>query len=102
MDNKGKTMLCVFLAGTLFIGAIILNIWYLALVAAFFDWLPLPTNWMKFGEKVNKKALILHISLTLFAYGLLIAWIILRVQILSFLFLELWWSAVVAGFLIVS
>lgn len=97
MDNRMRTMLCVALAGLFFIPAIIFNIWYLAIIAAFFDWLPLPTGWMKIEGRKNKNAIILHIVLTLIAYAFLIIWLLLSYDSSRFLFLETWWLAVMAG-----
>ncbi len=89
-------MLCVSVAGVLFIAAIMTNIWQLAIVAAFFDWLPLPTGWMR-AKKANKKAVAVHVILTLIAYGLLIAWILIKRQVYKLGFIEFWWLAVMAG-----
>ncbi len=97
MDNQTKTMLCVATAGAFFIPAIIFNFWYLALIAAFFDWLPLPTGWMKIEKKKNKRLIVLHVILTLIAYAFLVMWIILQHTYLDFLFLEIWWLAVIVG-----
>ena len=99
MNNKERTLICVAIAGTLFIAAVIFDLWYLALIAAVFDWLPLPTGWMKFSDKPQKNIIILHIALTLIAYAFLIIWLI-RGGIYGFVFLEFWWSAVIAGFFI--
>ena len=96
MKNRDKTMLCVAIAGLFFIPAVILNLWYLAIIAAFFDWLPLPTGWMK-SERVNRKMVILHVIATLVAYAFLVIWLLLPQRIYGFLFLEIWWSAVVIG-----
>ncbi len=96
-SNKTKTMLCVALAGLFFIPVIIFNIWYFAIIAAFFDWLPLPTGWMKMERNKNKKMVILHVILTLIAYSFLVLWLILPIVVYKFLFMEIWWMAVIAG-----
>ena len=96
-SNKVKTMLCVSIAGFIFILAVLLNIPPLILLGAVFDWLPLPTGWMKFENEVNKKLLILHVILTVSAYLFAVAWLITGAWPLSLLFMELWWAAVMAG-----
>ncbi len=100
MKNRTKTLLCVALAGLFFIPAVVFNIWYLAIIAAFFDWLPLPTGWMKFGERKNTAAIALHVIFTLAAYSFLVLWLIFSLPASNFLFLELWWIAVIAGIFI--
>ncbi len=100
-DNRTKTMICVAIAGLLFIPAILLNIPYLAIVAAFFDWLPLPTGWMRMGGEIRKGHIAIHAAITLVAYGFLVAWLVTGVWTYSFVFLETWWLAVMAGVLMV-
>ncbi|WP_157065504.1 hypothetical protein [Thermococcus celericrescens] len=39
-----------------------------ALAGAFFDWLPLPTGWMKAGGEINKTFLKLHVAVTFFFF----------------------------------
>ncbi|MHC1591554.1 MAG: hypothetical protein ACXQS8_05670 [Candidatus Helarchaeales archaeon] len=113
ISNRAKTMTCVATAGLLFIPAVIFDLWYLVLIGAVFDWLPLPTGWMKINEDQlkNKNAIILHVITTLVAYALVIAWIIATMStlvlpssliitllpILKFTFLEIWWLAVIIG-----
>ena len=97
MTNKSRTMLCVALAGFFFIPAVLFNIWYLAIIAAFFDWLPLPTGWMRIEGHKNKNAIAVHTALTLIAYALLVVWLIYPSTVYGFAFLEIWWSAVMAG-----
>ena len=101
-SNRTKTMLCVATAGLLFIPALIFDLWYLILIGAFFDWLPLPTGWMKFNTelKPNKKIVFLHAATTLVAYAFSVLWIIFPLHIYKFLFLEIWWSAVIIGIFI--
>ncbi len=96
-DNRVKTMLCVSIAGFLFIPAVLFQMPYLLIPGAFFDWLPLPTGWMKFGNKINKSLLILHIILTLTAYGFAIMFFIAPDSQFRFIFIEIWWAAVMAG-----
>ncbi len=91
------TNLCVAIAGVFFFLAVIIKKPILAIPGAFFDWLPLPTGWMRMGMKINKVFLILHIVLTLIAYGFLIAWGITGISLLSLIFIEVWWGAVISG-----
>ncbi len=108
MKNQIKTLSCVAAAGLLFIFAVIFDLWYLILIGAVFDWLPLPTGWMKLEdtEKKNNKVIILHIITTLLAYIFAIIWIFSVIWISPFafvyktLFMEIWWSAVMIGTLI--
>ena len=97
LSNKIKTMICVALAGMLFVPAVILNLWYLAIVGAFFDWLPLPTGWMKMGGNNDKRMIIIHVVLTLVAYSFLLLWLMFPVTTYKFLFFEIWWIAVITG-----
>jgi len=99
MDKRKITMLCVAIAGLIFVPTVYFNYPLFALIGAFFDWLPLPTGWMRFGGKINKKYLYLHISTTLIAYVFFIAWLVLGLGLLGFIFLEIWWVAVVFGVL---
>ncbi|NPA74789.1 MAG: hypothetical protein GXO25_01750 [Euryarchaeota archaeon] len=96
-DNRVKTMLCVAIAGFIFIPAVIFQIPMLIIIGAFFDWLPLPTGWMRFGGKVNRSMLIIHIVLTLTAYGFAVLFFFNPASPFRFAFLETWWAAVMAG-----
>lgn len=100
--NQTKTLLCVTIAGLFFVPAVIFNIWYLVLIGAFFDWLPLPTGWMKLNKAKpkNKKMILLHILITLIAYFFVVIWIFIPTDIYKFLFLEIWWLAVIIGIFI--
>ena len=102
--NQIKTLLCVTIAGLFFIPAVIFNLWYLILIGAFFDWLPLPTGWMKLDKDKagNKKLIVLHIIVTLIAYLFAIIWIFNPATVYKFLFLEIWWIAVVVGIFITN
>ncbi len=102
MRNRDKTMLCVALAGLIFIPSVIWNVRWPILIGAFFDWLPLPTGWMKFeGEKGPSagKWVAVHVVLTLAAYLFAILWFfrLWDTVLARFLFLEIWWLAVMAG-----
>ena len=98
-SNRAKTMFCVAIAGLIFIYAVFFNVPYLFLVAAVFDWLPLPTGWMRLpkGTTRNNTALILHIVFTLVAYAIGLYWVITGKHIFAFVFLEIWWLAVMVG-----
>ena len=98
MSLKTKTLLCVTMAGLMFIPAILFNVKYLLIAGAFFDWLPLITKWMKFeGGKLSKSGLTSHIVLTLIAYSILLTWVFTSLTMAKFLFLEIWWIAVMSG-----
>ncbi len=98
MTSKTKTLLCVAMAGLMFIPAILFNMKHLLIVGAFFDWLPLMTKWMKFeGGKLSRGGLLSHIVLTLVAYAILLVWVFTSAALSKFLFLEIWWIAVVSG-----
>ena len=98
-------MLCVALAGLFFIPAVLLNYWYLIIIGAFFDWLPLPTGWMK-AERVtpSRNLVVAHIVTTLIAYTFAIIWIVSfyteMFTVSRFLFMEIWWIAVILGIFI--
>ena len=99
MSNRTKTLFCVTIAGFLFIIAVMYDIRYLIIIGAFFDWLPLPTGWMKMnGEKRIKRGLIfLHALVTSIAYLFAVLWLFMPLVILKFLFFEIWWLAVMIG-----
>ncbi len=97
MKKQQITMLCVMAAGLIFIPAVFFNKPFFALVGAFFDWLPLPTGWMKAGKDINRKFLKLHIIATAIAYLVFMAWIIKGTATIGFAFLEIWWTAVIFG-----
>lgn len=102
INNKTKTLLCVAMAGLFFIPGVLFNIWYLVLIGALFDWLPLPTGWMKANKrkKINKKFVFMHVISTLTAYLFAVLWFLTPHEIFKFLFLEIWWIAVILGLLI--
>ncbi len=96
MSKKRLTLLCVSIAGLIFLPAVIINKPYYGLIAAFFDWLPLFTGWMKFAE--NKKVPMLHITLTAIAYVFFIVWLFIPVSNFArFSFIMIWFLAVVSG-----
>ena len=102
MSNRDKTTLCVAIAGLIFIPSVFWGWRWPVLIGAFFDWLPLPTGWMKQeGGKTSatKVWVIIHVALTLVAYLIAAMWVTgLWDTVLSrFLFLEIWWLAVMAG-----
>ena len=99
MKKQTLTMLCVALAGLIFIPAVFFNRPIFALAGAFFDWLPLPTGWMKAGREINGTFLKLHVAVTLAAYAVFAAWLFTGSAGVGFAFLEVWWVAVVFGVL---
>ncbi len=99
LSNKHKTILCVTIAGLLFIMGVYYNIPWLFIIGAIPDWLPLPTGWMRYRENTNKTWVKIHATITLAAYVIGILWIIGYSQ-LRIIFLETWWLAVMAGTLI--
>jgi len=94
--SVSKTLMCVAIAGVFFIAAALLNHKYLFVIAAFFDWLPVVTKWMRFG--VSKVLARVHAGLTLIAYVFGIAWFFTSWIGHALLFLELWFLAVLLGF----
>ncbi len=101
--NQFLTMMCVMIAGLIFIPSVIFSTPFIALIGAFFDWLPLLTGWMKTGGAVSKLLLVLHTVITLVAYGFFIAWIVMKGNhLIGFIFLEIWWVAVIAGVLMIA
>ncbi|NJE41783.1 hypothetical protein [Thermococcus sp. GR6] len=99
MKNQQFTMLCVALAGLIFIPTVFFNQPLFALIGAFFDWLPLPTGWMKSDRKVNRTFLKLHVAVTLMAYAIFVAWLATGTATVGFAFFEVWWVAVIFGVL---
>ena len=99
MRNKEKTLICVAIAGLLFLPAVIFDMRLLVIVGAFFDWLPLPTGWMKIkgGARKNRKIIIAHAAVTLIAYAFAVLWLINPAVALKFLLIETWWTAVMLG-----
>ena len=99
MKKERLTMLCVAIAGLIFIPTVFFNVPIFALVGAFFDWLPLPTGWMKAEREIHQGFLRLHVIVTLLAYAIFAAWLITRTATIGFAFLEVWWVAVIFGVL---
>ncbi len=102
MKNQDKTMLCVAIAGLIFIPSVLWGVKWPIVVGAFFDWLPLPTGWMKAGgepSKTTKTWVFIHVVLTLVAYAFAILWLagVWNSIMVRFLFIEIWWLAVMAG-----
>ncbi len=103
LNNMIRTIICVAVAGTLFISAVYYDYKFLFIVAAFFDWLPLPTRWMKIrddSDHLVKKAGILHGVVTIMAYIVGIIWLVIdRIDFidLGYLFLIVWFQAVMLG-----
>ncbi len=98
MFSKSKTLTSVLIAGLFFIPAVIYDIRYLFIVGAFFDWLPVFTKWMKFGNfPINKLGLLSHIILISVSYIFGIIWLFTGNSAFSFVFLEIWFSAVISG-----
>lgn len=96
MDNGEKTLLCVSIAGLLFMAAVFFDRRLLFIPAAVFDWLPLPTGWMKVPG-VSRRDALLHVAATLAAYFFGVAWLLTGRMLLSFIFIETWWIAVMLG-----
>jgi len=102
VSNLAKTLICVALAGLLFITGVVHGVKPLFIPAAFLDWLPLPTGWMRFrvrDEKV-RRAGALHGAVTVVAYAVGVMWLVmtrLGPVDLGYVFLELWFTAVIAG-----
>jgi len=99
MRKQMLTMLCVALAGLIFIPTIFFNQPIFALIGAFFDWLPLPTGWMKAGREINRTFLRLHVTVTLISYAIFVEWLVTGTATVGFAFLEVWWVAVIFGVL---
>jgi len=96
MDKKKLTLICVGIAGLIFLPAVILNKPWYGLAAAFFDWLPLFTGWMHFTK--THKIPILHIVLTVIAYIFFVAWLFVpHSDFARFAFIMIWFLAVVSG-----
>ena len=81
------------------------------MLGAFFDWLPLPTGWMRVSSGRRDRRLILtHATITLAAYCLASLWIIFSLtsspvgfsEVLRLAFIEVWWLAVMVGVTLVS
>lgn len=94
-------MLCVALAGLIFIPSVFFNVPLFALAGAFFDWLPLPTGWMRFGSGLNRTMFRLHVATTLTAYAIFVVWLATGAATAGVAFLEIWWMAVIFGVLMV-
>jgi len=99
MNKQKLTMLCAALAGLIFIPTVFFNKPLFALIGAFFDWLPLPTGWMKAEKEINRTFLKLHVAVTLMAYAIFVVWLIKGIATVGIAFLEIWWLAVVFGVL---
>ncbi len=106
VSNVLKTLVCVAIAGALFITAVFYGVKWLFVVAAFFDWLPLPTGWMRIGGSVStgsagvRRATLLHGVVTGVAYAIGATWLFIDsvgILHLGYLFLLLWFQAVMLG-----
>jgi len=109
ISNITKTLACVAVAGALFIAAVYYGIKPFFLVAAFFDWLPLPTGWMRISgpskSPLVRRAGMVHGVITVIAYAIGVAWLIITSVgsvNLGFVFLEVWFLAVIAGAYVTS
>ncbi len=96
MDNGEKTLLCVTLAGLLFMAAVFLDERLLFVPAAVLDWLPVPTGWMRVPG-VSRRDVIYHVAATLAAYVFGVAWLATGYRWLALAFMETWWIAVMLG-----
>lgn len=100
LRNIILTLLCVAIAGSLFIIGVTYDIRPLFLIGALIDWLPLLTGWMRLRQKnpYARTAGIIHGIITLIAYAIGVAWFtgidLIEVR-LSFLIV--WFYAVLAG-----
>ncbi len=99
MKKRIATLLCVAIAGLIFIPTVFFNRPLFALFGAFFDWLPLPTGWMKAQGGTNRTFMKLHLIITLVAYAVFAAWLVSGSATAGFAFLEIWWMAVIFGVL---
>jgi len=107
MVNRVKTLLCVSIAGILFLTAVLFNKPFLFIIGGIIDWLPLPARWMKSeGEKKpSLKAIIAHALITAIAYAFGVTWFVGAIVkfpvkalfLFKALFIETWWVAVMAG-----
>ncbi len=96
MNKKRLTLLCVAVAGLIFLPSVITNKPVYGLIAAFFDWLPLFTGWMRFSD--SKKIPYLHIALTVIAYVFFVVWLFVPVSNFArFSFIMIWFLAVLSG-----
>lgn len=108
MKNQNKTILCVTIAGIFFIIAVIFKNPLYGIIAAVFDWLPLPTGWMKSNSLKKatdyKTWVWIHTIITIIAYGVFITWIfnIVFFAYLNFIFFIIWWIAVMAGVILMQ
>ena len=109
ISNTTKTLACVAVAGAFFIAAVYYGFKPFFLVAAFFDWLPLPTGWMRIGgsskSPLVRRAGMVHGVITVIAYAIGVAWLIITSVgpvNLGFVFLEVWFLAVIAGAYVTS
>jgi len=98
-----KTIISVAIASVLFIPAMYYGYKHLFIIAAFFDWLPLPTSRMKIrgnSDPIDKKAGTLHGVVTIIAYIIGIIWLVIdRIGFigLGYLLLVIWFQAVMLG-----
>ncbi len=103
IGNMYKTVICVAIAGALFITAVFYDVKILFFVAAFFDWLPLPTGWMRIHGSTSiiaKKLGLMHGVVTLIAYIIGVTWLFMDSYNgvnLGYLFLMVWFQAVMLG-----
>ncbi len=102
MDKLARiklTIVCVALAGAFFFASVLFDKWFLFPVAAFFDWLPLPTGWMRLGGGPGaRRAGAAHGAVTLVAYGFGAAWLLVyHGALMAYLFLTTWLLAVLLG-----
>ncbi len=96
MDKKKLTLICVAIAGLIFLPAVVLNKPLCGLIAAFFDWLPLFTGWMRFSE--THEVPVLHITLTTIAYIFFVVWLFVpHSNFARLAFVMIWFLAVLSG-----
>ena len=101
IHSNVKVLVSTGIAGVIFIYAVYSNKPLLLIAGAVFDLLPLLLNWMNWrvvvesGSRSIMVLMRLHIALTIIAYTVGLSWIATSSRILSLIFLELWWIAVI-------
>jgi len=103
IHSNVKVLVSTGIAGVIFIYAVYSNKPLLLIAGAVFDLLPLLLNWINWRaivESGNRSIMVLvrlHVTLTIIAYTVGLSWIATSNRILSLVFLELWWIAVILG-----
>ncbi len=96
-----RVLVCVAVAGVLFITGVYYGCRLLFIPGAFFDWLPLPMGWMRLGGgSRTRRAGLVHGIVTIVAYVFGILWFIhagIYGIDTGLVFLEIWFLAVLLG-----